>query len=212
MWRAEVTHDNDRREFRTGIVPAIHVVQWRRSLLYCRRPVGEAFGPRVAEPPPVMPSPDVIRGRAGHPGGRRHGWPYPVIHVVKLANGQMLSRTKTLRCARTTWMAGTSPCMTVAPRHPFHPPGSAEDRGRTRLTFSTASGRQKPPLYPLAFSETFWSGRRDSNPRPQPWQEVGGPTSNLAPLRHGHIFALKSAYYLRHGPPRYAPLFLLMLT
>jgi hypothetical protein len=48
-------------------------------------------------------------------------------------------------------------------------------RGRTRLTFATASGRQKPPLYPLAFSETFWSGRRDSNPRPQPWQvEVGG--------------------------------------
>ena len=41
----------------------------------------------------------------------------PAIHVVKLANGQTLSRTKTLRCGWTTWMAGTRPRMRGGRRH-----------------------------------------------------------------------------------------------
>src|SRR4029079_18665853 len=35
----------------------------------------------------------------------------------------------------------------------------------------------KGRFYPLEISKRFWSGRRDSNPRPQPWQGCALPLS-----------------------------------
>jgi hypothetical protein len=60
----------------------------------------------------------------------------PAIHVVKLANGQMLSRVETLRCGWTTWIAGTSPAMT-------------EERGGAPSPFpSIGVGRRPGPNSP----------------------------------------------------------------
>ena len=43
-----------------------------------------------------------------------------------------------------------------------------------RLEAKTAP---KGRFYPLEISKRFWSGRRDSNPRPQPWQGCALPLS-----------------------------------
>ncbi len=38
------------------------------------------------------------------------------------------------------------------------------------ISTSANKGTSKSSFYPLEISKRFWSGQRDSNPRPQPWQ------------------------------------------
>ena len=204
MWRAEVTHDNDRHcEFRTGIRPTLideasdicapHRHGWAcpRACLGLSTSSNGAAVSFLSAPRRLSiwaagggtaarrASPDVIRGPSRASRRRRHGWPYPRHprgQACKRSNAQP-NQDPAVRLDDLDGRDETAHEGREAPRHRFHPSGSAEGRGRTRLTFSTASGRQKPPLYPLALSETFWSGRRDSNPRPQPWQGCALPLS-----------------------------------
>ncbi len=69
-------------------------------------------------------------------------------------------------------MAGAFDRRTSAPRNPF-------SAGATRALLENRRSRTVLPaaLQFIDLFESFWSGRRDSNPRPQPWQGCALPLS-----------------------------------
>jgi hypothetical protein len=99
----------------------------------------------------------------------------PAIHVIQLARSPNAWPTgrqqyRRPRCGWTTWMAGTSPAMTMArqmSRRPFHPRGPAARPVRTRNDGRNARENGVISL-PTCAEGGDWDGRCELERSPRP--------------------------------------------